>query len=415
MNIAKVFRIKEILTFKVHIIYRVLNWLIDKIRNNYSFLIIVIGSVLNFLLTLFLKKEFPSYFNTYSLFITFIGITFLYGLLGMDQMILRLGNIKDNKIEITKDVYFTTVSFLFIIPFFISIYFVNKYDNFSFFHLYFTAFSINAIVLSYNIYRLRKLFVISQLFSNTYRILFIIITIMLYLFQYKCGAKNYIQLLSYAIILIGFIAIIYSLKNVIILDEKNPDFLNFFFSLSTNLGLITALGFGDRILIANEISEQALGTYYYYSTVFIFPIRMIGQYVGFKELVYFKTRINKKLVFDKVIKLSFILIVLVCAIFLFIFFDNQSILEIDLKKNISLVILLILLGIVKLFYVLYSSILGARGSYKDFYKLSIFTGLIIITSLLLLFITSITINSVVLALIIILTFRILYIHRHYVH
>ena len=373
-----------------------------------------VGALSNFTIVKKKKKYIPDFFNTYSLYATFIGIIASYGLIGLDQVYLRLSKIETKSVVIGKDIYLSIISALIFVPFLFSVYFYKNYQNFTLLPLYISGVSINAIILAYNTYRLKKIFVISQLFKNGYRVVFLLTIVCSGIF-YNLTKAQLVNSLSLILIIFGLYSFWKIKRKIKTTPIKTTNFLNVFLSFSVNIALVTLLGFGERLLIANELGEDSLGKYFYYATVFLFPLSLLQQYIGFKELVRFKEKLNKKKVVSKVSEIAVLGIIVILLIFGIVFVDNGRFLEVNLKNDLGLIILLSLLGIVKLIYGLFSAILGAKADSKELYNLNIYTSIIIVISISSLYLlNSITLNFIALSLIFIFLFRTLFIYQRYV-
>src|SRR5690554_7527868 len=73
--------------------------------SNLSLLVVVLGAVSNFVLILFLKKYLPDTFNVYSLYLTYLAIIVSFGLIGFDQVLLRLSTIEKDLVVVPKDIF----------------------------------------------------------------------------------------------------------------------------------------------------------------------------------------------------------------------------------------------------------------------------------------------------------------------
>lgn len=382
------------------------------ISGNISLLVVVMGALSNFVLILFLKRFLPEAFNTYSLYITYLSIIVSFGLVGFDQVMLRLSKIEQGKIIISKDIFISILVSGIIAPVLISYYFSIKYEGLSFILLILSGFSINSMILAYNTLRLNKSFFKSQLFHNGYKVIFLLAFVILYFFI--TITVDYVVLITTAILCFFSIsAVIKLFYNIRISNEKTSSLFNYFLSFSVNMALMTILSYGERILIANELGEDVFGNYFYYSTVFLFPLTLIQYYVGFKELVFFKERVDKKLLHSKLIKIFVGGCFLVAAVFLTVKIDGGTFLTIDIKNNLILVILLSALGIIKLVYGLFSALLGAKAKYQDIYVINVFTLVLLGILVPILFSIGITVNLVVLGLLIIFAVRGTFIYFRY--
>lgn len=375
-------------------------------------LVVVLGALSNFVLILFIRRFIPESFNTYSLYITYLSIIVSFGLIGFDQILLRLSKIESGKIIISKDIFISILISGIIAPIVISYYFSLQYESLSFVLLTISGFSINSMILAYNTLRLNKDFVKSQLFHNGYKIIFLLAFVVLYFFI--AITVDYVVLITTVILCFFSIAAFIKLfQNIRISQEKTSSLFNYFISFSMNMALMTILSYGERILIANELGQDVFAKYFYYSTVFLFPLTLIQYYVGFKELVFFKEEVDKKLLISKLIKILVGGCLLVAAVVLTVKIDGGTFLTIDIKDNLTLVILLSSLGIIKLVYGLFSALLGAKARYQDIYVINIFTILLLAILIPILFSIGITVNLVVLSLLIIFAVRGAFIYFRY--
>lgn len=385
------------------------------VTSNISLLLIVLGAASNFFLVLFFKKYLPADFNTFSLYLTYIGIITSFGLLGFDQVFLRLSKLtQKGKVLIGHDILSWMLLALLAAPVFISFYFSARYENLHFIPLCITGISLNTILFTYNTFRLKKAFILSQLFNSGYKMLFFIGIIILYGLLAKNSIVYLINFTSSILLVIGIGSVFYLLKFVERSSIKTTSLTHYFFSFSTNLALLTLMTYGERILIANELGEDVFGKYFYYATIFLFPLNLLQQYIGFKELVNFKDRLDSKFVKRK-LRTTFLLGVgVVLAIVFVVLIDNGNFLIISLKDDMILVLLLSIFGITKLIYSLFSAILGAKGSFKDIYALNLYSFLLLLLSLAILFFLNFSLYTIIIALSCIFIFRILYINTKYV-
>ena len=175
------------------------------------------------------------------------------------------------------------------------------------------------------------------------------------------------------------------------------------------------LGFGERILIANELGEDVFGKYFYYSTVFLFPLTLLQQYIGFKDLVHFKEKVDKLKVITKIKKIIVLGFSIIIIIVILVLIDNGYFLEIELISDFNLIVLLSSLGITKLLYGLFSALLGARAKTTDLYVINFYSFLIIAFFLTLIFTLGITLPLIIISLIGVFLFRSTFIYFKFVH
>ncbi len=382
-------------------------------NSNISFLVIAGGAFFSFLNTLLIKNYLPSLFNTYSFYITYLGIISSFGLIGLDQVFLRLSYNKKNRINLQKNIFTLLLVNSIIIPLLISFYFNQNYSNLSYIILLISGISINYIIISYNLSRLESNFIHAQLIKNTYKLFFFITIITFTVFK-SIKVEYFLLIFTIFLSISLFYSLIYIKNHLNITVKNNTPFINFLVSFFINILIITFLGYGERLLIANTLGENIFGKYFYYITIFVFPLSLIQQYVGFKELVSFKESFNKNNFYRKLIKLFTLSLILSSLILLVIFLDNGRFLKVDYINDYILIVLLLCLGIVKLIYGIYSAIIGAVGEYRDVYILNFMTILLIGFFVLMNYIIGITIQGIVISLIGIFLIRIFFIQIKYV-
>lgn len=145
--------------------------------------------------------------------------------------------------------------------------------------------------------------------------------------------------------------------------------LTFYFLITLVSGAVISQG--DKIFFDYYFSIELLGEYTYYSMLFLYPFSFLQNYLGFKFLVDFKLSKNShklkksNLKILTFISIGFTLLVLALNVLIYMFFDNNNF-------NYPLLIsLLLLTGNVKLFYSLYSSIIGVKSSNQILKRMNI--------------------------------------------
>ena len=375
------------------------------ITSNVSLLVLVLGALSNFLLILFVRKDFPDIFTPLSLFITYIGIVGSFGLLGFDQVYLRLVKIHSIKSSIGVNVLFILLGLMLLVPIGFASYF-SRYAYLDFWQLYISGVSINAIMLGFNANRLQKNFFLAQSIKNSYKVLFLIGTWwILYILQSNKPVENLFFQASLLLLFCGSLSFFSFWRNTHIEKVKNSSVLLFGISFGLNIALITMLGYGERILIADKISEEVFATYFYYLTIFLFPLTLLQEYVGFKELVYFKEKIDKTKIYSKTLQLIGLGILTYVAILTVVWVDDNRYLNVDLANDYILIVWMSLLGLVKLIYSLFSAILGARGKAKDINRINILTSLLIASLWFSLHLLGYSLNGIVISLILVFLYR----------
>lgn len=373
--------------------------------DNSSLLVLLLGAASNFLLILFVQKDFPEIFVPLSLYLTYIGIVGGLGFLGFDQVYLRLATIGKAKSSIQTKVFLSMMLLLLLVPLAFASYF-SRYEHLSFMPLYISGVSINAIMLGYNANRLQKSFSIAQVFKNSYKVLLLLgAWLSLMVIQPEISISTLFYYASLLLLSCGIVAFIsFCFKTQVVVNTNTKIFF-LAISFGLNIALITALGYGERVLIMHKIDEQTFAIYFYYLTVFLFPLTLLQEYVGFKELVFFKERIDKREVFTKVIRLIGLGVLTYALIILVIYIDANRFLRVDLEKDYLLIAWMSILGLVKLVYGLFSAILGAKGESKSIGLINLITFLILVGLWLFMHLTGYSLKAILISLILVFLYR----------
>src|SRR5699024_10961567 len=153
---------------------------------------------------------------------------------------------------------------------------------------------------------------------------------------------------------------------------------------------------------------------FYYLTIFLFPLTLLQEYVGFKELVYFKEKVEKHVVFKKIIQLIGLGIITYLLILMVVWIDNQRFLRVDLSQDATLIAWMSLLGLIKLIYSLFSAILGARGESNSINYINIITVLIIALLWLSMHFLGYSLITIIISLILVFLYRSIHTYILYV-
>lgn len=384
------------------------------VTSNVSLIVLLLGALSNFLLILFVRKDFPDIFTPLSLYLTYLGIIGGFGFFGFDQVYLRLAHVNNLKPSIGANVLFVLLCLLLLVPIGFAGYF-SRYEYLDFWQLYISGVSINAIMLGFNANRLQKNFSLAQGIKNSFKVLFLIgAWWMLLVLEKYTAITNLFYQASFLLLFCGSLSFISFWRNTQIEKSRSSGILLFGISFGLNIALITMLGYGERILIADKISEEIFASYFYYLTIFLFPLTLLQEYVGFKELVYFKERVDKVVVYTKILRLIGLGVVTYIVILLIVWIDDGRFLNVNLASDYILIVWMSLLGLVKLVYGLFSAILGARGETKDINHINIVTALLIASLWFGLHLLGYLLNGIILSLILVFLYRSIHTYFLYV-
>ena len=328
------------------------------------------GSI--FLVNIVLKATLSDFqYGEYSIFITFIQVCISFGFLGLEQVFLRLSEVS-NKQEILTDKKLLRLTFG--VGFLFSLLFSLVFSNIflkieiAIWLLLLMTFSTSLMMFLYNVVRLKKQFVIAQLFNNMWKYIVLVITSFL-LIKGDVNAKTLIEIFTYVSIGSAAFFSIYVIKNIPFKFTNSfslSDIYKYSFHFIISMLTLTIIGFFDRFYIKAFFGSIAFGNYFYLSTIFYFPFALLQGYVGFKELVFFKTNASLPILKKKLIRINFLSLGIAVVIFgtSYVLNKLQIIPTIDFNASTTIIFIFMALGVLRINYSMLSSVLGAIGSIK---------------------------------------------------
>ena len=305
------------------------------------------------------------YYN-YSIIVTVLALLASFGALGLDQVFLRLASVKGKTISFDKKLLPTALISALLTSFCSYLYLIHLVEvEVNGVIIFIICFSSVWIMLFYNVTRLASLFVISQLIQNSWKIFFGTMLVVLF---FNEGLYYYFfhTLCAFVIIVLVLSLIYLKQKLSFKLENSHTKREIFLFSFHFFLALLAVsfLSQGDRLLVERTFTESEFGDYFYLATYFLFPFSLFQSYIGFKELVYMKSErlnLNKKLkaIFSGSLLFSFFLF------FLISLFSKYNYINLDIKDNLPMIVVFLIIGNIKIIYSLFSSVIGARASLKQ--------------------------------------------------
>jgi len=341
-------------------------------KKHSSFLVIVIGAFAVFAANILLKNILsPKAYGEYSILITFFQVISSFGLLGFEQVFLRISEVKRQGIIQTDKKLSVLLLIVWVVFGGVSSYLFHTYFSnigISYFYYFAITLIITLSMFLFNMFRLNSDFTVSQLILNSWKF-FVLALCLFFLWQHIDNIRLFVKMLSYCLFGVFIVQVVYGYKKIVFdflnkysLKELYLYALHFFISLLT----LTFVGYSDRFIVKSEFGSEILGEYFFLATIFFFPYALIQGYVGFKELVAFKKEGSLKGLGKKLLRINILGIFLGIAIVLASVVINKIALlpYIDIENNVLLIAIFIATGIVKLNYSLLSALLGAKGEVK---------------------------------------------------
>ena len=327
------------------------------------------GSI--FLVNIVLKATLSDFqYGEYSIFITFLQVCISFGFLGLEQVFLRLSEVRDKTLLTDKKLLKITFVVGLLFSLLLSAVFSKIFLKIQVATtlLMLLTFSTSLMMFLYNVVRLKKQFVVAQLFNNMWKYIVLVITGIL-LIGGNVNTKTLIEIFTYVSIGSATFFSIYVIKNIPFKFTNSFELsaiYKYSFHFVISMLSITFIGFFDRFYIKALFGSEAFGDYFYLATIFYFPFALLQGYVGFKELVFFKTNASLPILKRKLRNINVLSVIIAIAIYgaAYVLNDLEVIPAIDFASSGSVILILMALGVLRINYSMLSSVLGATGSIK---------------------------------------------------
>lgn len=344
-------------------------------KKHFSFTLIILGAGCFFLSNVLFKIIFNDLqYGQYSIILTYLSVMYILGLLGLEQIFLRYSyHYKLNTIT-TQKFQIKLISWTIFITPILGVFCFNTYFNdvqLNPFLLYFSSLSMVGMLFIFNCFRLNSNFILAQFVTNFWRFSLLCLGVIAFIYR-NISFNNIIQAILLSTIFIFIVSFIYCFKKIkFIYDEHISSkeliytALQFFISITT----FSFLAFGDRFLVEYKFSMEEFGNYFYLTNFFLAPFSIFQNYIGFKQLIFFKKEFNMKIfnAFNK----KFLLLGSFLGLCLFgisYIVNQHKYLNFDFNKYTNVIVLLIIMGVVRLYSASINSAFEAKTNIKSLQK-----------------------------------------------
>ena len=218
----------------------------------------------------------------------------MYGLLGAEQLFLRFSHpVGQNTITTQRFQKQFITGIILVTSLLATVFFQKEYAReigCSTVLLYLSSLGIVGLLYLFNVFRLNGQFVFAQFLSNFWKIMLVPIAFLWY-FRWFDGLARLIDALMLGIIFSAIFALVVFLRNIRLEYDQSVSkkkaitmFLHQFVAISA----FSLLMFGDRFIIERKFGVVGFGNYFYLTNFFLAPFSILQNYVGFKQLVFFK-------------------------------------------------------------------------------------------------------------------------------
>jgi O-antigen/teichoic acid export membrane protein len=344
------------------------------VKKHFPFVVMVLGAGSQLLTSLLLYKYLdPNSYGLFGLYMTFLSLVFSFGVFGAEQAFMRECQIQNERVSSSKNILLIVLVSFVLGPLLLA---VSAYFTFlsqgNVLILLCLAYAGALVMMAYNFLRITQYFVYSQIVQNLWRffIAFSLISVVIF----NAGINFVLNMCLFGLVMavIIFVFLYFRVsKNKLEISAEGMSFnssvkltVSFLFSM----GVLTATSFFDRYFVGSSMSVEQFGEFFLLQNVFVYPILLLANYIGFKSLVRYKKELNLKQFNMDFFKLIIILPIIMllywyCVLIVDGFFDMGF----YFSDKTNVIIPLLIFGIVKTIYSLLSAAVGARGSAKSIY------------------------------------------------
>lgn len=377
-----------------------------------SLLIIVIGAMSFFISNVVMKEVLSAtHYGQYSIFVTYFSLIYMLGIFGSEQVFLRFSRKTNrNTLETQKSQIILISVIIFFSTIISCILFKRYYPEVAInsLLLFLASFSMIGMLFLFNILRLNTNFVLSQFISNYWKLLLFTLALIFYINK-EDNLETFIKIVAVNIVIIFLAVLFYIYKKIEInynndISTKDIFITAFHFFLAIlSFSLIT---FADRFIIEMKFSIEEFGNFFYLTNFFLAPYTILQNYVGFKQLIVFKndfnrdyyTRFNQKAILLGVVMAVFLLIIS-------FYLCHFKLLKFSFNDYMPIILLLLFIGIVRLYSSSIISAFEARTTIETLRKSNIYILVITVFILLIAVFYAHSIQSILMSIIIIWLFR----------
>lgn len=310
----------------------------------------------------------PEEYSWLALFLIYIGYLGTLSFLASDSVLIRHSENVNGVLQIPKNVISQmSISWVLGIMFLPLLWGGISENNTDYLLYYLSFLMISISVLLSTINRLAENFVIAQLLLHSWKPIFLILLGANYFYGDILLIDLISQLIIISIAASLLLLFIYMKSNKLISVRvvtslvSNHELLALQYSFALSFLYFAVLGSVDRILLSSYIGPKEFSDYLYLIALLLFPINVIANYIGFKNLVYYK---NNKLpgILNGLYQSTWKAVSLYVFYSLLIFIFDDSL---GLKFDFIIWGAVLIVVICKIPYTKFSSIIGARGESRD--------------------------------------------------
>lgn len=355
------------------------NLAIAAAKKHFSLFLIGMGSLAmlgsNVLFEKFLD---PVQYGQYSLFVTYISTIYIFGFLGLEQVLLRLSGQESIKVislnrTLLVSLAITGLGFCLFASYIYIAYFSGALLNY--FKIFIISLSAVFSMLVFSFNWITACFSTAQLVANLWKFLLASLAILGFVGWLENPLDIFDGFYYFAIIQLVILTIsCFRLKFKMDLRTSLRTIGEYWFHFFVATALLTLILFFDRYFIKDRFGLVAFGEYFYLASIFLMPFGLLQNYVGFKNLIVFKSAFDWA-VFSRHTFKHFLFTIfsggmLLVATYLL---DYLHVLNIDFGRDYLLIVLFIVLGVIRVLFGIAAAAVGARVKVANFRMINLFS------------------------------------------
>lgn len=331
----------------------------NTVKNHYSLGLMAFGSLSVFMANIFFKDMMAeeTYYK-YSILVIFISLMNSFGLLGLEQVFVRLTKIKQNKLFISiKNIKMIGV-FTLLNAVLCSFVLKDRYQIVeNLLLLIVLSILVLALMFFYNLLRLHSKFVLAQLATNAWKLALGLILGLQLLFSIEFTFNQLLLFLVFILVIVFILCIKYIRKIQFVVEELYDlkEILKLSFQFFISLLSLSFIAQSDKLIVDEFFSQEDFVNYFYLANLFLFPFSFIQAYIGFKEIVVMKKDGQYDLLRAS-LKIGLIAILFASALFFIIqAIDSMGLLSVEIANYKTVILLFLITGVLRMIYAIYST------------------------------------------------------------
>lgn len=344
------------------------------IKQHFSFFILLFGGgglyISNVVLSFYLS---PDDYAKYGLLSAYIAIITVFSGFGFDQIILRYSRISEKAVELPVETVGPSILLVVGSSVIFSVLFGLFFWNTHILLLFLCSVTSGVTIYYYTLFRISSHFIAAQVQKNLWKILFPV-TLGCAILYVDLEADLTLYAMTFLLLLSSVLGWFQGKTVKVVFFKQGYFDWKLLWGYCSAMLIMNFMTSSDRFFIDGLLGKEELASYFFLQNVFLFPLSQLQNYFGFKDVVTFKKEMSIKLLQEKLRK-NMLLSLFACALILTLFASAQLFLPVSdyfkVSRDSGLVALLILTGLVRVWYASLSAAMSVFADSKIINQLNI--------------------------------------------